>query len=296
MHGSGLGVGSDIAGSIRIPAMCNRIYSVNSSWERLSYAGQQDGSLPGASKVGIAASIGPLTRSVRDVELFFRAVLGWRADSDVIYKPWMPVVAQHGRKLRIGMLCSDALTSSHPPFPEMLYEVEESMKSSGVETTNLDISSMIAPLQALAGNLFNIEGGNNMQRLLQNEPLSPWLSNRFRTEEPQALLDVFEFHAQPERVCQEMLAIWQDEGGDIDAIICPVAPHPVAPIDRFNTINYTSSFVVLKYPAAVLPIRAIWKVTCPRQRPLGLLTKSIDNCVCCRFAKSEKRKTLTAHN
>lgn len=258
MHGSVLGIGSDIAGSIRIPAMCNGIYAVKPSWERLPYAGQQDGSLPGASKVGVAASIGPLTRSVRDLDLFFRAILGqrpWRADADVVYKPWTPPIFKPERRLRIGFLRSDGLTLPHPPILKLLDEVEESIKDSGTETMALDMSSEISSLQALANSLFNIEGGNNMQRLLENEPLSPWLSERFRAEEPQALLDVIKMNAQREEVCERLLAMWQDDGGDIDAIICPVAPHPVPPIDRYNTLNYTSSFVLLNYPAGVLPVR-----------------------------------------
>jgi hypothetical protein len=51
------------------------------------------------------------------------------------------------------------------------------------------------------------------------------------------------------------LAIWKDQYGDIDAFICPVAPHPVPPIDRYNGVSYTSSFVLLDYPAGVVPVR-----------------------------------------
>lgn len=78
----------------------NGDYGVKPSWERLCDAGHQDGSLRGAAKAGIAASVGPLTRSVRDLELFFQAILDqnpWRFDPDVVYKPWAPVTALHRR-------------------------------------------------------------------------------------------------------------------------------------------------------------------------------------------------------
>jgi amidase len=74
MRGSILGVGTDVGGSIRIPAMCNGTYGVKPSWERIPYAGLEGGSRPGAAKVSIPASAGPLAHSMRDVELFFRRV------------------------------------------------------------------------------------------------------------------------------------------------------------------------------------------------------------------------------
>lgn len=154
---------------------------------------------------------------------------------------------------------SDGLSSPHPLMLKVLDEVQASIKSSSVGTVVLDLSSKLSPLQTLVSSLFNIEGWNNMQRLLENEPMSPWLSDRFRTTEPRALLDVLDLHAQRERVCEELLDIWQDERGEIDAIFCPVAAHPMPSIDRYNTLNYTSSFVLLNYPAGVLPDRTFQK-------------------------------------
>ena len=92
MCGSVLGVGSDIAGSIRIPAMCNGLYGIKPSWQCVPYKGQENGCAPGLSKVGISASVGPLARSVRDMQLFFQAVLGqepWTVDPDVVRIPWL---------------------------------------------------------------------------------------------------------------------------------------------------------------------------------------------------------------
>jgi hypothetical protein len=68
---------------------------------------------------------------------------------------------------------------------------------------------------------------------------------------------LIEFHAMKTEVETEMLKIWKDPktGRSIDAVICPVAPHPVPPIDRWNGVSYTSSFVLLDYPAGTLPVR-----------------------------------------
>jgi hypothetical protein len=64
-------------------------------------------------------------------------------------------------------------------------------------------------------------------------------------------------HAQKIVLETEMLKVWKDPktGRRIEAFICPVAPHPVPPIDRWNGVSYTSSFVLLDYPAGTLPVR-----------------------------------------
>jgi len=67
---------------------------------------------------------------------------------------------------------------------------------------------------------------------------------------------------------KEWLRVWRGEYGQapggkegkgqrIDAFVCPVAPHPVPPVDRWNGVSYTSSFVLLDYPAGTLPVRNV---------------------------------------
>lgn len=54
------------------------------------------------------------------------------------------------------------------------------------------------------------------------------------------------------------MEIWKTaDGRSIDAFTCSVAPHPVPPIDRWNGVSYTVSFVILDYPAAVIPVRSV---------------------------------------
>ena len=89
------------------------------------------------------------------------------------------------------------------------------------------------------------------------EPLTNWLSTRLRRKGPMALDQLVGFHAKKIELETEMLKIWKEPktGRVIDAFICPVAPHPVPPIDRWNGVSYTSTFVLLDYPAGTLPVR-----------------------------------------
>jgi amidase len=263
MRGSILGVGTDVGGSIRIPAMCEGTFGIKPSWERIPYAGQEGGALPGASKIGIPASAGPLAHSMRDIELFFSAVSAqqpWTLDPDVVPSLWSSLTYT-GKKLRIGIVRRDGVIEPHPPIARLLDEVKAKLHTSGIETVEMDISPLFSRCQSLANALFGVEGGNAMFDLLESfdEPLSPWLTTRLKRKPPMPLTKVQELHGKREQLRKEFLKIWQDEKGEIDAFICPVAPHPVSSIDRYNGVSYTSSFVLLDYPAGVVPVRRFVK-------------------------------------
>ncbi|KAI2480474.1 Acetamidase [Pyrenophora tritici-repentis] len=259
MRGSILGVGTDVGGSIRIPAMCDGTFGVKPSWDRIPYAGQEGGALPGASKIGIPASAGPLAHSMRDIELFFSAISAqqpWTTDADVAPLPWTPS-SSLPKKLRIGIVRRDGVIDPHPPIARLLDEVKSNLQNSGVQVVEADITSLFSQCQSLANALFGVEGGNAMLDLLEsfNEPLSPWLATRLKRKKHMDLKQVQQLHGKRDALRKQFLKIWKDEHGDMDAFVCPVAPHPVPPIDRYNGVSYTSSFVLLDYPAGVVPVR-----------------------------------------
>ena len=87
MKGSVLGVGTDIGGSIRIPAYCNGIYGLMPSADRVPYSGQAEPGAPGSSHVSMKARAGPMARSLRDCEFFMRTVTAakpWLRDPNII--------------------------------------------------------------------------------------------------------------------------------------------------------------------------------------------------------------------
>jgi len=266
MRGSILGVGTDVGGSIRIPAMCNGTFGIKPSWERIPYAGQEGGALPGAAKIGIPASAGPLAHSMRDIELFFRAVSEqrpWTQDPDVVPSPWSSLTSLGGAgcKMRIGLVRRDGVIDPHPPISRLLDEVKDQLHNFGVEVVEMDITPLFSQCQSLANGLFGVEGGNAMFDLLEsvNEPLSPWLSTRLKRKPALELSKVQRLHGKREALRKKFLSIWRDQHGEIDAFICPVAPHPVPPVDRYNGVSYTSSFVLLDYPAGTVPVRMFEK-------------------------------------
>jgi Asp-tRNA(Asn)/Glu-tRNA(Gln) amidotransferase A subunit family amidase len=279
MRGSVLGVGTDVGGSIRIPAMCNGLFGIKGSWERVPYAGQEGGQKPSLPKLQIPASAGPLSHTSRDLELFYQAVAEqepWKLDPDVIPGPWSSLSSTQGKKLRIGIVRRDGVMEPHPPIIRLLEEVGSKMKKSGIEVVDMDITPLFSQCQSLANQLFGVEGGNNMFDLLEStgEPLSPWLATRLRRKEPYTVDKTRDLHEKKNQLQKQFLKIWKDaRGQEIDAFICPIAPHPVPPIDRYNGVSYTSSFVLLDYPAGVIPVRKFERKDMegeiPGSKPLG---------------------------
>jgi Asp-tRNA(Asn)/Glu-tRNA(Gln) amidotransferase A subunit family amidase len=260
MRGSVLGVGTDVGGSIRIPAMCGGLYGMKPSAQRVPYVGQENGSREGASKVGLPASAGPISGSMRDCELFLRAVSNarpWERDPSVAYGLWeeQGTVA---KKPLLGVIRTDGLITPLTPVSKVLDETVQTLRKSGIEVVEIEAPAF-KRCQSLANAFFGIDGGNFMFDLLEKtgESLTNWLSTRLRRKAPMALDQLVGFHAKKIELETEMLKIWKDPrtGRNIDAFVCPVAPHPVPPVDRWNGVSYTSSFVLLDYPAGTLPVR-----------------------------------------
>ncbi|GAB7351739.1 hypothetical protein MBLNU459_g2323t1 [Dothideomycetes sp. NU459] len=271
MRGSPLGVGTDVGGSIRIPAMCNGLVGIKPSHGRVTYAGLESGSKEGADAIAIRASAGPIATSVRDCEMFMRVLAdleAWKLDPEVLPQTWdMQIALQRGRPLKVGIVRTDGVATPLPPIARLMDEVAATLdKSSGVEVVDLDISPLLSKCQSLANAFFSIDGANTMFDLLEetSEPLSPWLQTRLRRKKRTDVAKVIELQARRTDIQTQFLKIWEGRSeyqcngkidGDIDVLLCPVAPHPTPLIDAWNTVSFTSSFVLLDYPAATLPVR-----------------------------------------
>ncbi|TAQ89074.1 hypothetical protein B7494_g2587 [Chlorociboria aeruginascens] len=261
MRGSILGVGTDIGGSIRVPAMCNGLYGIKPSNQRVPYVGQEDGTIPGTSSLSLIASAGPIATSIRDCELFLRTVSStrpWERDPNVAYGFWEEQ-GSISKKPLIGIIRTDGIVSPLPPIQKILDETVDALEKSGINVVEINNSAFQKCQSIINGFFAGTDGGKSMFALLDRtgEPLINWLNGRMKKKSPISVSKLVELHARRIAVATEMLNVWKDPktGRQIDAIICPVAPHPVPPIDRWNSVNYTSSFVLMDYPAGSLPIR-----------------------------------------
>ena len=107
-----LGVGSDAAGSLRIPAAFTGIYSFVPTWFRSSNYGNYDGK-DYISRFGchtFASSLGPMGRNTEDLKLVLENLFGEYSKKDFHTSPQAfnydeyNAVASGKRKLKIGVI------------------------------------------------------------------------------------------------------------------------------------------------------------------------------------------------
>jgi Asp-tRNA(Asn)/Glu-tRNA(Gln) amidotransferase A subunit family amidase len=292
MKGSMLGIGTDIGGSIRVPAMCNGVYGFKPSNGRLPYGGQALTGAEGTSRTSVQAVAGPIARSVRDVDFFLAHVMplatawgedctpcAWAAPSPSGPPSTLKGSGPNG-ELVIGILRSDGNCTLLPPITRVINEVAVALGSS--TTHRVIVKELLTPsawtkAQSVMSKLMGVDGAIVMNKMITDfkEPLVPWMESRFRTGKAQPLERIAELQAQRSALEREMLALWSelDAFGRrrpvLDAIVCPVAPHPVPPIEGYNAVGMTSSFVLFDYPAGTVPVRNITADDLELGRPLA---------------------------
>lgn len=267
MRGSMVGFGTDVGGSIRVPAMCNGTYCIKPSVGRFPFGGQEAGQIPGQGRISIQAVAGPLARSVADLGAVMEEIVP-RAEmfgEDCIPGRWereTPLLPEiKPRKFTVGVLKSNGLVTPLPPITRILVETAEALRRTpGVEVVDVPVPPALKECQKIAGRLMGPDGGNHMLDIVEStsEPLFPWLQSRTKRGKPLSLEQLAHLQEQRSALEMELLKMWMlngDRTKRIDAIITPVAPHPVPEIDRYNAVGYTSTFVLLDYPAGTIPVR-----------------------------------------
>jgi amidase len=124
LKGSPVGFGTDIGGSIRIPAAFNGLYGIRPSSGRLPYEGMAN-SMDGQNS--ILSVVGPLATSVGALKLVIKGILSqqpWLHDPLVCEIPWrdeqeqaiLEVVKSSGSgRLAFGVLRHDGIVQPQPP-------------------------------------------------------------------------------------------------------------------------------------------------------------------------------------
>ena len=137
LRGSPLGFGTDIGGSIRIPAAFNGQFGLKPSSGRLPYEGMAN-SMDGQSTV--LSVVGPLASCVRGLRLAVTALLAqepWLTDPMVHELPWRDAKeAQTRAQLAAGRSCfgmvwEQAGVAPHPPITRALRIVSRTLERLG---------------------------------------------------------------------------------------------------------------------------------------------------------------------
>ncbi|THG95788.1 hypothetical protein EW026_g5923 [Hermanssonia centrifuga] len=283
--GSRIGIGTDVAGSVRCPAHYSGVYSIKASMHRFPKTGNGT-SIPG--QIGIPATYSPMTRTLDDLGTIWKAIVGmkpWEYDHSCIPLPWRDFAFTEV-KPKWGVIWDDGVVSPSPACRRALQEVISALESSGHEVIPISPPS---PLEALhigsellfadAGKVvtrpmrrgeWNDEGVVEALRMFRlprfMKRIYAWYLRYIRRDEIYAGLvekwhektsvEYFALISRREAYREKWFDMWNEKGVDFVLTVpnsLPAVPHGGMK-EGFKACGYTFMFNVLDYSAGVLPV------------------------------------------
>ncbi|KUL88173.1 hypothetical protein ZTR_04082 [Talaromyces verruculosus] len=253
LRGSILGVGTDIGGSIRVPAVCNGIYGFRPSVGLIPHGGVRDVTTPGTD--GIRSTAGPMATSLRDCSLLLKTILQadtWKYDSTSISVPWTDL--QPVRKLRIGVAHNEGVFTPTPPVRRAFNQAVDLLRGNdNIEMIPVTLPNVGSHYQDIIS-YFALLGSDyyHAQFARTGEPVIPSLQNVGLLSVPGTdLKGFFDLNVRRAEAAKNYLKLFRDN--EIDVILMPPAAHTAVPLDHWTKAAYTCLWNYLDYPAIVVP-------------------------------------------
>ncbi|KAL2861175.1 amidase signature domain-containing protein [Aspergillus lucknowensis] len=247
--GSRIGVGTDIGGSLRIPAACTGIFTIRPSFGRFPNFQTRSGL---AGQEAVLSVNGPLAKTLEEVVLWARTVVGqqpWIRDPKCLPIPWRSVEPK--QKLKIAVLWHDGIVMPTPPVTRALKETVDKLKTAGHEIVTWAPTEHQDLVQTLA-RMFVADGGKSVRKLLEptGEPFRPEMK-MYEDATELGVYEMWQLQVTRNSLCKSYLDRWNDAG--IDAVLCPTTPYSTVENGKFAYVGYTGVFNVLDYPAVSFP-------------------------------------------
>jgi fatty acid amide hydrolase len=294
---SPLGLGTDIGGSIRVPAHFCGIAGFKPTLDRLPMRGIAAG-IPGQEAV--RAMCGPMARTVRDLQLLISALDPRRLSALDGRVPPLPFRDEELGHARVGMYLEDGVVPPSAAVSRAVRRAADALRARGCEVVPWSPprarEAMFLQLAALSA-----DGGARLRRELRGQPVDPVLRSIMRIAGLPALLrkgaaamlgddlaagTLRSLGRKPIeelwRLTSEIRA-WRFEvtesmnGAEIDLILCPPFATPALPHGGARGFLLAASFSMLwniaQMPAGVVPVSRVRPEETQRADAGGMLGK-----------------------
>ncbi|EHK97221.1 putative Acetamidase [Glarea lozoyensis 74030] len=268
LKGSPIGMGTDIGGSIRIPAAFNGLYGIRPSHGRLPYEGVAN-SMDGQNS--ILSVVGPLATSAGALRLLIRGILSrdpWLHDPLVAEIPWRHEheqfildIARAGSKKQMcfAVMKDDGIIHPHPPIRRAIEMVISVIEKLGHRTITWAPPSHQEGID-IAGKTFMFDGGTDVRAAfaLSGEPMAPAIAQNYAKQSPEyTASQIAATNVQKRQFQKKYMEYWNSTstitgtGRPVDAVISPLAPFAAAKRDTYDYYGM--------YGGAFLPVTTVDK-------------------------------------
>ncbi|KAH6643147.1 amidase signature domain-containing protein [Boeremia exigua] len=249
--GSPLGVGTDIGGSLRIPAACTGIFTLRPSHGRFTTQRCRSGL---AGQEAVKSVNGPMARTLEDITMYSKAVIDakpWLLDPTMLPIPWQPV--EQKQKLKIAVMWNDGICTPTPPVTRALKETVQKLKDAGHELIEWDPKELHPKALQILGRMFVADGGKSVEALL-NPTGEPWRPEMKMYEDATELgtHGMWGLHLERTELQRQYLEKWKSVDS-LDAILCPTTPYASVKHGDFKYVGYTGVYNVVDYSAVSFP-------------------------------------------
>ena len=292
--GSRIGIGSDVAGSVRAPAHYSGCYALRCSTGRWPKFGINT-SMPGQE--GIPSVFSPMARTLMDLTYFTRSFIQmqpWKYDQSVHPLPWRANVEaewKDKKPLRVGIMRTDHVVDPAPACARALDMAATALVAQGHVVFDIEPPS---PYEALviASNLLNADGTKMFRSFFRTGEADDAGAARFgaymrlprlvkwfywayvkyiRRDEiwagllahwhKKSAFENWQWVAKREVYKARWFEWWNsfgDKGDGLDVILTPPNATPAVPHGGMSTAasacGYTFLFNLLDYTCGVLPV------------------------------------------
>lgn len=281
------GVGTDIGGSIRVPATFTGIFGLKPTVDRWANAGS-GGALAGQEVV--RGQTGPLARSARDLALLFSAAAG--ADLAGLDPAVPPLAAPDPsavsvEALRVGVYEDDGFLTPARSVQRAVREAAALLRAAGVEVVPFRPPEVEAIVDAYFGALSS-DGGQTIDKQLAGEPVAAQLKSLRQIAKlpapirkatafavglkgerrvqrlleqvrEKSVAEYWELAGRRTELRQRVFAAWR--GAGLDAVLCPA--HVTPALRHGDSVDFSLGglpsmlYNFLNFPAVVAPVTRV---------------------------------------
>lgn len=258
------GVGSDGGGSIRVPAHYTGICGLKPTPGRIPATGHFPASAGPFAQLGV---VGPMARTVGDVQLLFEAMAGPDiGDPSAAPVPVRRPTDEEVRRLHIGYFEEDGRTPVTPETRAAVRAAADDLRRAGFHVSPF-LPANLEQARQLWWDLFGLAGGLVLGPMLEGREseLSPILIEfvgMVRADLPLTLERFMNTLLERDRIRAEFLR----QMDDFPVMLCPVCSVPAfrhgerrwtigaQSVAYLDAMSYTQWFNLLGNPAAVVPV------------------------------------------